>query len=88
MFQNHFIYAVVIPGGIKFTDDVCIDTICARGIGIAEVEKYKDFGTDFGITDLTWAGILGLGFSESAKGQRLIVYKNIFSNFTLCKNFS
>ena len=83
MFQNHFIYAVVIPGGIKFSDDVCIGTVCVRDIGISEVEKFKDFGAN-----LTLAGILGLGFSESATGQRLIVYKNIFSNFTLCKNFS
>ena len=67
------------PGGIKFTDDVCIGTVCVRDIGISEVEKFKD---------LENFGTLGLGFSESSTGQRLIVHKNIFSNFTLCKNFS
>ena len=35
------------------------------------MEKFKDFGIDF-----SWAGILGLEFSESASGQRLIVHKN------------
>ena len=72
-----YIYAVVIPG-TKFTDDVCIGTVCARGIGIAEVEKYKDLDT----------GIIGLGFSESAVSRQLIVRKNILIIKILCKNFS
>ena len=66
------------PGGIKFTDDVCIGTVCIRDIGIAEVEKFTDSDT----------GIIGLGFSESAVSRQLIVRKNILTIKILCKNFS
>ena len=61
---------VLIPDGIKFTDDVCIGTVCARNVVIAEVEKFEDADS----------GIIGLGFSESAKSGQLIVHKRILIN--------
>ena len=47
------------------------------------MEKFKDAGEDS-----SWAGILGLGFSESAVSRQLIVRKNILTILILCKNFS
>ena len=76
--MNHFIHSVVIPGGIKFTDEVCIGTVCARNVGIAEVEKFEDADT----------GIIGLGFSESAMSRQLIVRKLYFGKLIFSQSLA